>query len=100
MSAKRRRPLNVPLIDETEPSSSGPAHRSWGGVLGAPEEQMVFRLHDVLIGLEQVRMDDLQMFVGMGDEDEFVAAFHFPEAGGIARQIKIVADLFEFIRER
>lgn len=59
---------------------------------------MGFHLHDVLVEINQVRLDDLQMFVGRDEEDALVVSMHFPQTNGVARQVKIAADIREFNR--
>ena len=103
MSGKRRSPFNFPLIDEAETSALAENHplggRTWMGRLDQADESIAFRLRDLPLTIDQVRKDDMQMFVNRDEEDKFVVSLHFPVTHERARQVKIVAWIREFVRK-
>lgn len=97
-SKERRRPFNLGLIGEAEAYSSPPG-RNWSGSLDKAGQDIGFFLQEFLLTDEQVRKDEMQMFVNRAEEDKFIAALHFPAVGGKARQVKIVAAIKQGIVE-
>jgi hypothetical protein len=101
LSSKRRRPFNLPLIDEAETSAltenSVSGGRSYSGRLDQSGESVAFRARDLPLTIDQVRKDDMNMFVNRDDEDKFVVSLHFPVTHGRARQFKITAWIRESV---
>jgi len=89
---ERRRPLNIPL---TKPTEQG---KTWHLALSKPTAADL-SVHNRLMTRDEVRSDDLQMFVSRLEEDFLVvASFHFPFVRGRARQFKFTVPIVYQLR--
>jgi hypothetical protein len=89
----RKRPLNLPLTEPTEPGQT--SFLTLNQQLHAAEVWV----HDRTLTRDEVRADELQMFVSRLEEDFLViASLHFPFVRGRARQFKFTLPIVHQLR--